>query len=80
MNIRKQAHVHDFQEWSLSIFFVCLFVCLFPFSRAAPEAYGGSQAGGLIKAAAAGLYHSHRNAGFELHLQPTPELTAMLDP
>jgi len=37
----------------------CLFVCLFfVFFRAAPTAYGGSQARGLIGAIAAGLRHS----------------------
>ena len=36
--------------------------------RATPIAYGGSQARGLIGAAAAGLYHSHSNAGSEPHL------------
>ena len=41
---------------------------------------GGSQARGRIGAVGAGLYHSHSNVGSELCLQPTPELTAMLDP
>ena len=41
----------------------------FPF-RAAPAAYGGSQARGRIGAAAAGLCQSHSNAGSELHLWP----------
>ena len=36
--------------------------------------------GGQIRAAAADLYHSHSNAGSELHLCPTPQLTAMPDP
>ena len=48
--------------------------------RVAPEAYGGSQASGQIGAAAAGLHHSHSNAGSKPHLQPTPQLTAMPDP
>ena len=52
----------------------------FAFSRAAPSAYGGSQARGLISAVAAGLHHSHSNGGFEQHLQPTPQLTEMPDP
>ena len=51
--------------------------CLF---RAAPMAYGCSQARGQMGAAATGLHHSHSNAGSELHLQPTPQLTAMPDP
>ena len=47
----------------LLIFFSILFFKnLF---RAAPAAYGGSQAKGLIGAAAAGLRHCHSNAGSE---------------
>ena len=38
--------------------------CLF---RAAPVAYGGSQARGPVGAAAAGLHHSHSNAGSLTH-------------
>ena len=57
-----------------------LFFCLFPFSRATPSAYGGSQARGPIGAEAAGLHHSHSKAGSELHLGPTAQLTAMPDP
>ena len=47
---------------------------------AALEAYGGSHAKGLIGATAAGLYHSHSNARYKLHLRPIPQLLAMLDP
>ena len=43
-------------------------------------AYGGSQAMGLIGAVADGLHHSHSNARLEPCLQPTPQLTATLDP
>ena len=39
------------------------FFCLFAFSRAAPLAYGGPQARGLIEAVAAGLHQSHSNWG-----------------
>ena len=42
--------------------------------------YGGSQARGLIGAVATGLCHSHSNAGSKPSLQPTPVLTAILDP
>ena len=35
---------------------------------------------GLIGAVAAGLCQGHSNAGSELSLQPTPQLTATLDP
>ena len=48
--------------------------------KAAPRACGGSQARGLIGAAAAGLHHSHSNAKSEPCLQPTPQLTATPDP
>ena len=53
---------------------------LFAFSRAAPWAYGGSQARGRIRATAAGLHHSHSRVGSEPHLQPTPQFMAMPDP
>ena len=49
-----------------SIFFLSF--CLF---RAAPVAYGGSQARGPIGAVVAGLCHSHSNLGSKWHLQPT---------
>ena len=52
----------------------------FFFLRAAPVAHGGSQARGLIGATAAGLCQSDSNARSELHLQPTPQLIATLDP
>ena len=48
--------------------------------RAAPTTYGGSQARDRMGAVAAGLHHSHSNAGSELRLQPTPQLTATPDP
>ena len=64
---------------SLFLFFV-FFFGLFAFSRAAPVAHGGSQARGLIGAVAAELHQSHSNAGSEPRLQPTPQLTAVLDP
>ena len=61
------------------VFFVFCFLvfCLF---RAAPAAYGGSQARGRTGAGAAGLHHSHSNMGSKLRLRPTPQLTAMRDP
>ena len=60
-------------------FFVlfCFVFCLF---RAVPIAYGGSQARGWIGAVTAGLCHSHSNLGSKLRLQPTPQLSATLDP
>ena len=47
--------------------------------RATPKAYGSSQAMGQIGAVAAGLCHSHSNAGSEPHLQPTAQLMATPD-
>ena len=61
----------------------CLFrfpVFYFLVFRAAPTACGGSQARGQTGATAVGPHHSHSNAWIELHLQPTPQLTAMPDP
>ena len=49
-------------------------------SRAAPVAYGGSQAQGLVGAVATCLHQSHSNARSKPHLQPTPQLTATSDP
>ena len=53
---------------------------LFSISWAIPAAYEGSQARGPIGAVAASLRQSHSNAGSEPRLQPTPQLTATLDP
>ena len=47
---------------------ILFYFCLFAFSRAAPTAYGGSQARGLIRAVAASLCQSHSNVGSELRL------------
>ena len=47
--------------------------------RAAPVAYGVSQAKGQIRATAATLRHSHSNAGSEPPLRPAPQLMATPD-
>ena len=71
----------DFLSSFLSFFFFFLFFCcLFAISWAASVVYGSSQARGLIGAVAASLHQGHSNVGFELHLQPTPQLTATQDP
>ena len=57
-------------------FCLCFLFCLL---GATPIAYGSSQARGQIGAAAAGLHHSHSNAGSESRLRPTPQLEATLD-
>ena len=56
------------------------FFCLFFLFRAAPVAYGCSQARGRIGAVATHLHHSHSSRGSELRLWPTPQLTTMPDP
>ena len=50
------------------------------FFMAVPAAYESSQTRGQMGAAAAGLRHSHSNARSELHLRPTPQFAATLDP
>ena len=54
--------------WQKRKNFIYLFIYLF---RAAPEAYGSSQARGVIRVTAAGLHHSHSNTKSELRLWPT---------
>ena len=68
----------DFFSFSFLSFLLFLFIYLF--FRAAPTAYGGSQARGPIGATSTSLYHSHSHVGSQLSLQPTPQLTAMPDP
>ena len=64
----------------LLYFYLFIYLVFLPFSRATPVAHGGSQAKGLIRAGAVGLRQSHNKAISELCLQPTPQLTATLDP
>ena len=55
-----------FKSFILILFyFIYLFILSF---RAAPEAYGSSQARGPVRVVAAGLCHSHSNSGSELRL------------
>ena len=60
-----------------NFFFCCFGFCLF---RAAPAAYGNSQARGQIGDASAGLYHSHSNGESKPCLWATPQLMAMPGP
>ena len=62
------------------LFYFLVFFFLFCCFRAAPVAFGSSQARGRIKAAATSLGHSHSNTWFELDLWPTLQLMATLDP
>ena len=64
---------------NLSVLFF-VFCFLLSFFRAAPLAYGGSQARSLIRAVASSLRQSHSNEESEPHLPPTPQLTATPDP
>ena len=48
------------------------FYFIFCLLRAAPAAYGGSQARDWIWGVAAGLHHSHSNTGYEMHPPPSP--------
>ena len=47
---------------------------------AVPAAYGGSQAGSQIRAAAASLHHRRCNVGSEPNLRPTPQQHGIPDP
>ena len=62
------------------LFFFFFSFGLFAISLAAPAAYGGSQAGGRIGAAAARLRQSHSNAESEPRLQPPPQFLGSATP
>ena len=78
-NLRTGHEMYDVLD-TRAVFTEYILFCLFAFSRAAPAAYGGSQAKDLIGAVATSLHHSHSNVGSELHLPPTPQLMATLEP
>ena len=63
----SHANSHSLGSWCLFSFFLL---------RASCVAYGSSQARGWIRAAAAGLHHSHSNEGSKPSLRPTPKLMA----
>ena len=74
----------NYQSQALCVYilhFFFFFSFLFVLFRAAPTAYGGSWATGLIAAVvAASLLQRRQNARSEPRLRPTPQLTAMPDP
>ena len=76
----KHIYTHTDTAHTHTHTLVFCFLGFFCFSRAAPAAYGGSQARGLIGATAADLHHSYSNAGSKPSLQPIPQLTATPDP
>ena len=69
-----------FCEFSFHVFLFLSFFFFFWLFRAAPMAYGSSQARCQIRFAAAGPCHSHNNTRSKPYLPPTPQLMAMLDP
>ena len=76
--IRHAFSNHYTARYHISIsFLLCLFILLF---RAAPMAYGSSQARGWIRTVTARLCHSHSNARSKPHMWTTPQLMAMPDP
>ena len=70
-------HISTFAVWIFfgKFFFNFFFLSFCYLFRAAPTAYGGSQARGQIGAVAASIHHSHSSAESEPRLRPTPHLT-----
>ena len=82
MIYRKVESDFSITKINFSLFQDLFFFFLFFFGlfKAAPAAYGGSEARGPVGATAAGLRQSHSNSGSELRLQPPPQLVATPDP
>ena len=78
--VSEESGVQDGECFRNVFFFFFFFFFVFCPFRDAPEAYGGFKAMGLIGAVATGLRQSHSNARSEPRLQPSPRLTAVLDP
>ena len=60
-NAQKAQLLEVFQGRVGFLFLFLFLFCLFVFFRAAPAAYGSSQARGGVRAKAAGRSHSHSN-------------------
>ena len=75
-NISWHSSTHGL-SFFLFLFFFYFFLL---FLWASPVAYEGSQARNPVGAVAAGLHQSHSNVGSKPRIQPTPQLTATLDP
>ena len=71
ISVRPLVTDHAITNFSFSLFFFFFFLLF----RAAPEAYGSSQAGNPIGAVVTSLHHSHSKEGSKPHLRPTPQLT-----
>ena len=83
--LQDSIYVTLTRYWSfLTSFYFTLIYCILShfilLFRVTLVAYGSFQARGLIRAAAAGLHHSHRNTGSKPHPRPTPQLMAMSNP
>ena len=77
-----RSHLLTSSSWMLAFLFLPSFFSFFFFFllfKAAPVAYGSSQAKDRIIAAAAGLHHSQSHARSKSHLQPIPQLVATPD-
>ena len=62
--LQTQMEGSDKKELVMTfLILIFMYLFIFVFSRAAPMAYGDSQAKGLIGAVAASLHHSHSNSG-----------------
>ena len=73
---RVLCSTHLYVSFGTNGTFILFYFFLF---RATPAVYGSSWARSEIRAAAAGLCHSHSNVGSKPHMWPTPQLTAMQD-
>ena len=76
----KLIHLDILFYFFLFYLLLLLFFVFLLFLWAAPTAYGGSQARGLIGAVATGLHQGHSSAGSKPRMQHTPQLTATPDP
>ena len=74
-SVTSHSVIHLFND---SIFIYLFVFCLF--FRAAPAAYGDSQARGLIRAVATAYARATATPESEPCLRPPPQLPAMLDP
>ena len=75
--IKQLPDLHFYIVSNSTVYIKTFFFLLF---RAAPMAYGGSQAKGQIRAVAAGLHHRHSSSGSKPSLQCIPQLLAMPGP
>ena len=71
--------VGDISLWLYFYFYFYFIILSFVFLGPHPWHTEVPGLGGPIRAVVAGLHHSHGNARSEPRLQPTPQLTTMLD-